>query len=119
MRAYPSFLDIDLCSEQGRALLSSVEGRHGAPIVRAAPIAKRMFILRSPWAPGLRFVGGETHARSPEGDDGTEFVYSLSGAGETLEDAFASCIGEGIDRLAQIECRGDITITAGLQEVEA
>ena len=46
-----------------------------------------------------------------------EVSFSLSGSGETLEDAFVSCVGEGIDRLAQIECPTDVTAIANLAEV--
>jgi hypothetical protein len=81
-RAGLDFLDIDLASEQGAALLHAVADRHGASIARAATLASRLFLLRSPWAPGLRFVGGETRAAKCQDRAG---VFNLSGAGETLE----------------------------------
>ena len=49
--------------------------------------------------------------------DATRVSFSLSGSGETLEDAFVSCVGEGIDRLAQVECPTDVTAIANLAEV--
>ncbi|WFU16563.1 YcaO-like family protein [Bradyrhizobium sp. CB3481] len=116
MQARPAFLEVDLTSAQGAALLSSVSEKYGPKIVEAASLAARMFLLRSPWAPGLRFTGAETK-RAFGGEWSTEVSFSLSGSGETLEDAFVSCIGEGIDRLAQIECPGDIAAFGRLAEI--
>lgn len=110
--ARPAFLEIELTSAPGVALQRSVSEKYGPKIVDAAGLAERMFLLRSPWAPGLRFVGAETK-RAPEED----VSFSLSGSGETIEDAFVSCVGEGVDRLAQIECPGDIAAIASLAEV--
>lgn len=111
-QARPAYLEIDLTSVQGIALQRSVSEKYGPKIVGAAALAERMFLLRSPWAPGLRFVGAETRRQF-----GDETSFSLSGSGETVEDAFVSCVGEGIDRLAQIECAGDVTAIASLAEV--
>ena len=71
--------------------------------MQAARLASRMFLLRSPWAPGLRFIGAETRPQAPDGDETEQVSFSLSGSGEGLEEAFVSCVGEGIDRLSQIE----------------
>ena len=110
-QACPTFLEVDLTSAQGAALQRSVSEKYGPKIVEAASLAGRMFLLRSPWAPGLRFIGAET--RRAIGEEGcAEVSFSLSGSGETLEDAFVSCVGEGIDRLAQIECPTDVTAIA-------
>jgi ribosomal protein S12 methylthiotransferase accessory factor len=113
----PAFLEVDLASEQGRALLRAVSDRYGSQIVLAADLASRMFLLRSPWAPGLRFVGAETKPRVLNGGGSARISFSLSGSGEQLEEAFASCVGEGVDRLAQIECPGDVTAVASLPEI--
>jgi len=113
----PAFLEVDLTSEQGLALKRSVSDRYGPKIVQATTLASRMFLLRSPWAPGLRFVGAETHARASDVDGAAEASFSLSGSGEALEEAFVSCVGEGIDRLAQIECPGDVTAVASLAKM--
>jgi ribosomal protein S12 methylthiotransferase accessory factor len=115
-QARPAFLEVDLISEQGVALRRSVSEKYGPKIVEAASLADRMFLLRSPWAPGLRFIGAET-SRAFEEEGCTKVSFSLSGSGETLEDAFASCVGEGIDRLAQVERPTDVTAIASLAEV--
>ena len=115
-QARPAYLEVDLTSAQGIALLGSVSEKYGPKIVAAANLARRMFLLRSPWAPGLRFIGAETRRAFGE-EESTAVSFSLSGSGETLEDAFVSCVGEGVDRLAQLECSGDITIVASLAEI--
>jgi ribosomal protein S12 methylthiotransferase accessory factor len=117
LRSRPLFLELDLSSEQGRALLRSVSDRYGPKIVDAAGLASRIFMLRSPWAPGLRFVGAETKKRVTIEDGCTLLPISLSGSGEALEEAFVSCIGEGVDRLAQIEWPGDVTIVSSVSEI--
>jgi ribosomal protein S12 methylthiotransferase accessory factor len=112
----PLLLDVDLMSEQGRALQQSVAALHGSKIVEAATIARRMFLLRSPWAPGLRFVGAETKTVIPSEDAGSMIPIGLSGSGERLEDAFVACVGEGIDRLSHIERPGDVSKVASLAD---
>jgi ribosomal protein S12 methylthiotransferase accessory factor len=116
-QAHPAFLEVDLTSEEGLALQRSVADRYGPKITRASSLASRMFLLRSPWAPGLRFVGAETKPQAVNAGSGAQVSFSLSGSGEELEEAFVSCVGEGVDRLAQIECPGDVTAVASLPEV--
>jgi ribosomal protein S12 methylthiotransferase accessory factor len=116
VQARPAFLEVDLASAQGIALQRSVSEKYGPRIVEAASLVARMFLLRSPWAPGLRFVGAETR-RMFDGSGSTGISFSLSGSGETLEDAFVSCIGEGIDRVAQIELEGDIAAVGSPAEI--
>jgi ribosomal protein S12 methylthiotransferase accessory factor len=117
LRSRPLFLELDLSSEQGHALLRSVSDRYGPKIVDAAGLASRIFMLRSPWSPGVRFVGAETKRRITIEDGHTLLPISLSGSGEALEEAFVSCIGEGVDRLAQIECSGDVTVVSSLSKM--
>src|SRR5688572_25961660 len=64
----PDYREIDLASEQGIALLRSAADRYGEAIVQAAGIASRLFLLRSPWSPGLRFVGGQTKLEGSDDD---------------------------------------------------
>jgi ribosomal protein S12 methylthiotransferase accessory factor len=117
VQARPAYLEVDLTSEHGLALKQAVSDRYGPNIVQAASLASRMFLLRSPWAPGLRFIGAETTSRTLNNDGAAQVSFSLSGSGEVLEEAFVSCVGEGVDRLAQIECPGDVTAVAGLREI--
>ncbi|MGB8399326.1 YcaO-like family protein [Bradyrhizobium sp.] len=115
----PGLMEVDLTSEHGLAFQRAVSDRHGPKIVQAAYLARRIFMLRSPWAPGLRFFGAETRPQALDGDGSAEVSFSLSGSGEELEEAFVSCVGEGIDRLSQIECPGDVATVAALPKVIA
>jgi hypothetical protein len=54
------FHEIARGSAEEARLLDSAAARHGAWIHRAAALLERWFLLGSEWAPGLRFVGGET-----------------------------------------------------------
>jgi ribosomal protein S12 methylthiotransferase accessory factor len=116
-QARPAFLEVDLASEQGLALRRSVSDRHGPKIAQAADLASRMFLLRSPWAPGLRFIGAETKSQRLSGSASAPISFSLSGSGTELEDAFVACVGEGIERIAQIEYPDDVTAIASLPEI--
>jgi len=101
-------LEIDFNSAAGAALLAALTERHGEALARIARLAQRLFLLRSPWAPGLRFVGGEVDAaRALTLPEHRGSAFSLAGSGERLEDALASCLGEGAERLSQVERPGD------------
>jgi ribosomal protein S12 methylthiotransferase accessory factor len=104
-------LAIDLDSAPGAALLAALAERHGDALARAAKLPDRLFLLRSPWAPGLRFVGGEVHpARALNLPEHRSGAFSLAGSGDRLEDALASCLGEGVERLSQVERAGDAVL---------
>jgi ribosomal protein S12 methylthiotransferase accessory factor len=103
---------IDFDSTDGAALLAALTARHGEALARAARLPSRLFLVRSPWAPGLRFVGGEVDAASTlrlpaQGSDPFPRRLSLAGSGEDLLDALASCLGEGVERLSQVERPGE------------
>jgi ribosomal protein S12 methylthiotransferase accessory factor len=100
-------LHIDLLSGPGAALLRSLAERHGGALAQAARLPSRLFQIGSPWAPGLAFVGGEADPRRLPGPLALETSFSLAGSGELIEDALASCIGECVERLSQIERPGD------------
>jgi ribosomal protein S12 methylthiotransferase accessory factor len=111
-------LDIDLSSPQGRTLLAATaEQQFGAPLAVAAHRLTRLLLLRSPWAPGLRFVGGQAiHEGGPDALCDRR-VFSQSGPAETLEAAFASCVGEAVEHLSQIERSSDIARTAPFDDI--
>jgi ribosomal protein S12 methylthiotransferase accessory factor len=113
----PEYSEIDPGSDAGRSLLRSVAARYGEGVAQASYITKRLFQLRSPWAPGLCFVGGET-AASRDAWGNPLSSLSLGGTGETLEEALTSCLGEGIERLAHYERPGDMCWLARLSEVQ-
>jgi ribosomal protein S12 methylthiotransferase accessory factor len=113
--ARPALLELDLASPAGAALLQAVTSRHGHAIADAANGLSRLFLLRSPWAPGLRFVGGVT--KPPLGVPGADHSFSVGGAGETIEDAFAACVGEALERAAQFEQPGEVCARASLPDL--
>jgi ribosomal protein S12 methylthiotransferase accessory factor len=114
INARPAVLELNLASPAGTALLQAVSSRHGRTIAEAANGLSRLFLLRSPWAPGLRFVGGVTN---PASDRDGDHSFSVGGAGETIENAFASCIGEALERAAQFEQPGEVYARAPLPDV--
>jgi ribosomal protein S12 methylthiotransferase accessory factor len=114
-----TMLDIDLDSAPGVALLAALAERHGDALARAARLPTRLFLLRSPDAPGLRFVGGEADpARVFDLAAYRGGTFSLAGSGERFEDAFAACLGEGVERLSQVERPGDVALQGPYREAE-
>jgi ribosomal protein S12 methylthiotransferase accessory factor len=106
--ARPPVREIDLGSDFGSALLAALAERHGDAMMRAAPLPNRLFELGSSFAPGLRFVGGEVDAKRAPVPTSLQGCFSLAGSAELLVDALASCVGEGVERLSQIERPGDV-----------
>lgn len=117
MATAPAMLDIDLSSPQGQGLLAATAEQFGAPLAVAAQRLDRLFLLRSPWAPGLRFVGGQAVYEGGPDALCDRRVFSLSGPAESLEGAVAACVGEAVELLSQIEQPGDIARTAALDDV--
>lgn len=106
-------MPVDLASQAGVDLVRRVGGMHGAFVAAMAAIPMRLFLLRSPLAPGLRFVG----SLAEDGRAGTADVFSQSGTGDAIEDAFAACLGETVERLSQIERPGDVALSTGIADV--
>lgn len=77
-----------------------------ARLFRAAADFVRVFRLESSVAPGLHCFGGEVDPAVLTPDPGLP-VIGVVGTGLTPMDAFASCIGEGIERLSTIEAADD------------
>jgi ribosomal protein S12 methylthiotransferase accessory factor len=96
-----SVREIDLSAKGNAEFLANVKERHGCKILNAARALSRLFILYSPWAPGVSFCGGKTnpvHVPQLKRD----LSFSLGGSAEQLEDAFAACVAEGVERLSQL-----------------
>jgi ribosomal protein S12 methylthiotransferase accessory factor len=98
------FRDIDRDSASDRSVLAELAAQHGPRLAEAARDLARLFLIGSPWAPGLWFVGGQT-AHAPFGPAG---VFNVAGAGLTLIEALASCAGEAVERVGQIERVTDV-----------
>src|SRR5262245_22880939 len=101
------------------ALLAACATQQGAFLANAAACTTRMFELSSPWAAGLRFVGAV--AQCPQGSDIVPVAtkFNLAGSGLTFEEALASCLGECVERLSQIEHVGDIVERRSLHDADA
>lgn len=97
-------------SEAGSRLLSAIAARHGERFAALARLPSRAFVLFSGVAPGLRCVGAEV--APPVGLPAGPQSFSLGGTGETVEDALTSCLGEGVERLSQVERRDDVALRA-------
>ena len=93
--------------------------QHGALLSDIAQYTTRMFELSSPLAQGLRFVGAV--AQCPQAADIVRIAshFNLAGSGLTLEEALASCLGECVERLSQIEHVGDIVERRSLYDADA
>ena len=111
-------VDIDFNSSAGLALLTALSDRHGQRLARAAKLPGRLFLLRSPWAPGLRLVGGQIEASQLPSSAPVQPSFSVAGSAEGLEDALAACIAEGVERLSQIERPGDVSVECSLAELD-
>ena len=93
-------LNLDLRGSDAAQLRAAIAHRHGANLADAIAILDRAMLIRSPWAPGLRLVGGIL--KLPNEPSGEVSARNVAGSGLSLEDAFASCLGEASERHAQM-----------------
>ena len=81
-----------------------------ACLLMAASRFARVFELAAPDAPGLISFGAQfdpaladfVHKGSP--------IVGVSGVGLTLQEAFQSCVGEGIEYLSQLQTESDLLL---------
>ena len=101
-----------------------VENRHAAAepgrldsarLLRVAAEFDGFFRLRSRQAPGVAFFGGLITPRDIDGSRLPEMTISISGAGQSLGEAFRSCVGEGVEYVAQF-MRRDVAIRSGTMQ---
>jgi ribosomal protein S12 methylthiotransferase accessory factor len=107
-------LELDLAGQEYTGLIAALQRQHGASLARVTDLLHRAFLLRSEWAPGLRFVGAQARAQFA---NGASELMSVGGCALSVEDALASCLGEAAERLSQVERAGDVHVTASLAEV--
>jgi ribosomal protein S12 methylthiotransferase accessory factor len=79
----------------------------------------RLFRLTAPAAPGLVFIGGEIDPTRVEGVLAEPGTLSLAGAGRTMDQAMAACLGEGVERLSQFERPNEAMVTAEVSGIGA
>lgn len=99
---------IDLTSSAGSSLIAALAERHGQALADASRLLSKMFFARSPFAPGFCFAGGLAEAHHLRGAIPTQSSFSVAGNGETIEDALTSCLGEAVERISQLEHKGDV-----------
>ena len=91
----------------------SLETANRANLLLAASRFARVFELAAPDAPGLISFGAQfdpaiadpMHVGSP--------MVGVSGVGLTLQQAFQSCVGEGIEYLSQLQRETDLLLNSG------
>jgi ribosomal protein S12 methylthiotransferase accessory factor len=85
------------------------EAPHRAALLRAAAGFRRVFSLRADDAPGLVALGAEVDAECLGVRDAP--IGSVSGTGLNLRQAFESCVGEGVEYIAQFAAPDDALIS--------
>lgn len=98
---------LDFSSRTGKSLLERARRVAGEWTVRAVPRFERLFRLVSPFAPGLVFVGGQLSATPFDPATRSTVRLSVGGTATSVTAALVSCLGEGLERLSQVERRGD------------
>jgi len=99
--------------DPGHMLIEQAEAR--LPV-----IAERFrWITRivAPDAPGFVFFGGELSA-ADFGLTGYEQTASLSGKGQSASEAFAGCVGEGIEHLSRLEWENEPLVRGTFRTAE-
>ena len=94
----------------------SPDARHRARLLKAASEFLRVFELAAPDAPGLVCFGAQfdpgiadpMHAGSP--------AVGVSGVGLSPQEAFQSCIGEGVEYLSQLQTAEDVLAPSGCRD---
>jgi hypothetical protein len=107
--------EIDRASEEAQQLVALVEGKAGPRLARVTTLLDRILLLRSAWAPGLRFVGAQASVRGEALD---RYSMSFGGCALSVENAFVACLGEAAERLSQVERTGDVRFTAPLSGLD-
>ena len=108
---------LDLDSEQGRELAEAARRSAGDWIIAASKRFERIFVLHSPSAPGLAFVGAQASAHPFDIAAPSPARLSAGGTGLSLAEALTSCLGEGLEFLSQLEREGDVTRTGTADDV--
>ena len=88
----------------------TVVNQQRVSLLCAAAQMRRLFMLPMPYAPGLIMMGGEVSPSVIGNNYSGLPLGSVSGSGTTLRKAFESCVGEGVEFLAQFEQDGDLVV---------
>lgn len=88
------------------------EARHRARLLRAASQFVRIFELAAPDAPRLIAFGAEFDPAIADALHKGSQPVGVSGIGQTMQEAFQGCVGEGIEYLSQLQHAGDALVQA-------
>ncbi|MFO1112163.1 MAG: YcaO-like family protein [Bradyrhizobium sp.] len=86
--------------------------RHRARLLQAASQFIRIFELAAPDAPGLIAFGAEFDPAIADAMHRGSPPVGVSGIGQTMQQAFQGCVGEGIEYLSQLQHAGDALVQA-------
>src|ERR1700761_6320498 len=89
------------------------DARHRARLLQAASQFLRVFELAAPDAPGLVCFGAQFDPAIADPMLAGGPPVGVSGVGLSMQEAFQSCIGEGIEYLSQLQTAEDTLITPG------
>lgn len=110
-------MPLDLDSDRGREVGEAARRSAGDWIIAASRRFERVFVLHSPSAPGLSFVGAQATVYPFDVVPPSPFRLSAGGTGLSLAEALTSCLGEGLEFLSQLEREGDVTHTGTADDV--
>jgi ribosomal protein S12 methylthiotransferase accessory factor len=86
-------------------------------LLRAAATFTRVFRLQAADAPGLVFLGGEVDPAQISANYAGSKLIGVGGMGQSVREAFSSCIGEGVEYLSQFESGNEAVIHSSSDEV--
>src|SRR5262245_13706125 len=111
------FIPLEFGSKDEHELSEAARREAGDWILPALKQFERIFVLRSPIAPGLAFVGAQASAYPFDIVESPPSRLSAGGTGTSLVEALISCMGEGLEFFAQIEREGDVRHTGTMGDV--
>jgi ribosomal protein S12 methylthiotransferase accessory factor len=86
------------------------EAGHRARLLKAASQFIRIFELAAPEAPRLIAFGAEFDPAIADALHRGSPPVGVSGIGQTMQEAFQGCVGEGIEYLSQLQHAGDALV---------
>jgi thiazole/oxazole-forming peptide maturase SagD family component len=93
------FLELDRGKPEVRDILET--GLLSSPALKSVvPKMDRLFLVRSDFAPGGRFLAGQARVKSP---GHAELIVNTIGGGLSLPQSVQSCLGEAAERLSILD----------------
>jgi len=92
--------------------------RHRALLLKAASRFSRVFELAAPDAPGLVCFGAQFDPGIADPMHAGDPRVGVSGVGLSLQEAFQSCIGEGLEYVSQLQTTEDVLVRSASPDAE-